>query len=283
MYLANCRAIISKTGTFPGGTVTMWPYKNIEVQDPENVKFVEMADVYNSGPAAISMLTGFAERRTGANESIAKPSQILGSRTPATTALTLQQQVNRRFTPAFDQMRLATAGAVKQCLYRYQERLLADDLAVEAFIKEMLGDEDGAIVVETLRNKNFDNEIDIELTASSSSVNRDVDKQNAILLVNILMQYYQRVLELTTVAANPQIAQEVRDVARQIVEKASEVMDRVIRTFDQIRDPENFIVEMESELDGIPNISQAGSAGLQQLLGGLEQSKNGSTEQPGGS
>ena len=280
MYLANCRMYKTRTGTFPGGTVNIWPGKNLEMANPEDMEPITMADVYGSGPAAIQMLSGFAERRTGLNDASApRPSQILSSRTPATTALTAFQQIGKRFAPAFDQMREATAGAVRQCLYRYQEKLLAGDTITEDWIKDVMGEEDGERVITLLRDKRFDDEISVVLTATSATVNRDTDKQNTILLVNILIQYYQRVLELTTVAANTQIPQEVREVATQIVKKAGEIMDRVIRTFDSISDPETFIIEQEENMnEELGGLSQSGLGQLGQLLENVGGGANGGIE-----
>ena len=248
--------------------------------DPNDMQPEAMADVYSSGPAAIQMLFGFTERRTGLNDASApRPSQILSSRTPATTALTAFQQIGKRFAPAFDQMREATAGAVRQCLYRYQEKLLAGDTITEDWIKDVMGQEDGDNVISLLKDKRFDDEVSVVLTATSATVNRDNDKQNTILLVNILIQYYQRVLELTTVAANQQIPQEVRDVATQIVKKAGEIMDRVIRTFDSITDPETFIIEQEKEMDNdLAGLPEEGLARIGQLLGGVGGGENGGIE-----
>lgn len=279
MFLANCRFFKARTGTVSGGTMRLWPNKIVEVNDPEDLKPEAMADAYNSGPVAVQMLFGFTERRTGLDTSGPQPSQILRSRTPATTAGLAFQQVNKRFAPAFDQMRSATAGAVRQCLYRYQERLLAGDTTTEEWILDVMGDKDGERVISLLKDKRFDDEVSVVLTATSATVNRDSDKQNTILLVNILIQYYQRVLELTTVAANQQIPEEVRNVATQIVKKAGEIMDRVIRTFDSITDPETFIIEQEerlnNELGGLP---QEGLDGLSRLIGLAGGGENGGIE-----
>src|SRR6185437_6671880 len=94
-----------------------------------------------------------AERRVGINDlSTPRPSAVLGSRTPGITALSMLQQVNRRFTPAFDAVRLACAGAVRQCLYRYQERLLAGDRESERHIRRVLGDAEGDLVISLLKD-----------------------------------------------------------------------------------------------------------------------------------
>jgi hypothetical protein len=203
------------------------------------------------------------------------PGKVFGSRTPGITALSMLQQVNRRFTPAFDQMRLSIAGAVRQCLYRYQEQLLSGDRLVESKLVALLGEQDGALVIELLKSDDFDESIAVEMTAASASVNREADRQNALLLVNVLAQYYQRVLELTTIAAQPTTPEPVREVALKIGKAAGEIIDRTLRAFDQVRDPQTFIVELDDTVDGMQGLDQAGLAGLVQIIGQAQQAQNG--------
>jgi hypothetical protein len=209
-----------------------------------------MADVYNSGPQAVAMLMGLAERRTGTNDmTLPRPSQVLGSRTPATTSTMMFQQISRRFTPAFDAVRLCVADVIKQAMYRYQERVLAHDAKVMMHIFDVLGQDDGLLVMEVLRDPHFDEGIKMEMTASSATVNRETERQNAMFLISLLSQYYEKITQLTMMAANPQLPQPIRDVAMKIAKAAGEIVERTIRTFDQIRDPEEFIINVEAELD----------------------------------
>ena len=265
--LANSRLWKARRGQVPEN-MKLWPNRVIELDDPSSLIGEQLGDTYSSAPQSIAVTISLAERRAGVNElSLPRPSQVLGSRTPGITALSLLQQVNRRFTPAFDGMRLATAGAVRQCLYRYQERLLAGDAEAEAHILKVLGPAGGRLVVDVLKREDFDEAIAIELTASSASVNREADRQNAIMLVNILAQYYQRVLELVGIASNPQVTPAVKSVAMKIAEAAGAIIERTVRTFDQIRDPQTFVVQVEEEINGMEGLSQTGLGGLGRLLG----------------
>ncbi len=272
MLLANARMWKAKDGSVPE-TMKVWPGKVNFMQNPDDLQGEAMADVYPSATIAQQMVTSLAERRVGINElSMPRPSAIMGSRTPGITALSMLQQTNRRFTPAFEGIRIAIAGAVRQCLYRYQERLLGKDAKLEDHVRKVLGTDDGNLVLELLMDPEFDEAIAVELTAASVSVNREADRQNALLLVNVLAQYYQRTLELVTIASNPQTPEEVRSVARKIATSAGEIIDRTIRTFDQIRDPELFIVQIDEELNQIGNLSQQGMLGLSNIFNQIAMS-----------
>jgi hypothetical protein len=146
-------------------------------------------------------------------------------------------------------MRKALSNAVKQALYRYQERVLAGRTKVLAHIVRVLGVEDGYRVINILRNEDFDEGVVVELTASSASTNKEAERQATFQLVQILSQYYQRAMELTMVAANPQAPPAVTEVAKQIAESMGEVIERTLRTFDQVRDPSLFTIEMEEAIE----------------------------------
>lgn len=276
LMLANTRIWKARDGVVPENT-KMWPSKVITMADPMTDLVPEqLGDVYPSAPGAVSAVMAFAERRVGTSDlSNPRPGSLVGNRTPGITALSLMQNVNRRFTPAFDGMRLALAGAVRQCVWRYQERLLAGDTAVEEKLATVFGPADGSLIIAQLKRKDFDESFAIELTASSASINRDADKQNAIMLIQILSQYYQRTIELTMMAANPQVPDAVRSVCEKVATAMGEAVDRTIRTFDSMRDPTAFVIDMAGELEALRGIDASS------LIAQLNQQMGSPPVQPG--
>jgi hypothetical protein len=279
--LANTRMWKARTGAIPTGQMIVYENKVVELQDPNELMELKLSDVYPSSAGNEMLSIALAEKRSGVQELSSKQAAPLtSSRTPGITALSFIQQQNRRFAPAFDAMRLATAGAVTQCMYRYRERLLAGDRLAEQNIMRVLGPEDAERVVRVLKTPGFEEAITVELTASSSSVNREAERQNALLLVNMLGQYYQQTLQLVSVAADPNTPEMVREVAAKIATSAGELMDRTIRTFDQLRDPASFILELQEDFDKLATEAPVMNP-IQQLLGGL-LGGDGGGEQSGG-
>ena len=263
ILLANSRVWVGD-GSVPDN-LKIWPGRVINgLQDKDSLRALQMADVYSSIWQDQMVVMQLANQRVGINEAVSPNS--MPSRTPGITTMSMLQQVNRRFTPAFDSMRACIAGAVRQCLYRYQERLLAGDEAAMATIFQVLDYESANLVIDALKNDSFDEQVDIELTAASASVNREADRQNAILLTNLLGQYYQRTLELVSIAANPQTPPEVRTIANRIASAAGEVIDRTIRTFDQVRDPATFVIDVENTMTQLEDQGGSPQAALQQLV-----------------
>ncbi len=185
--------------------------------------------------------------------------------------MSMMQQVNKRFTPAFDGAKEALARSLMQCMYRYQEKVLAGQKKVIQHIYNVLGAEDGSRVVALLSDQKFDENVVVELTAASASINKEADRQNAMMLVQILSGYYQRTLELVAIAADPQAPPEVKEVALRIANAAGEVIDRTIRTFDQVRDPALFLVEVDDAMESaMANAPQQGLGQLLQMMGGMQ-------------
>ena len=249
VFLSNCRMWASQYGSIQAGTVSIWAGRNLEMTDPTTLKELKLSDIYPSLESTQGMVTSLAERRTGANE-LTQPSQnqTFGNRTPGVTAMSLLQQANRRFTPAFDSVRLGTAGAVRQAVLRYAERVKAGDAAVSEHLVKRLGQQTAGLVLECLKDPGFDKAIAIRVTASSQAINKDADRQNAVTLANTLAPYYEKMFQLTAQVVNPATPPELRSAALKIIHSTSELIDRIIRTFEQFKDPETFIVDTSEEI-----------------------------------
>lgn len=232
-------------------------YANRVIKLPNVDDLVELQMTTAHTPAAALHEQGvmaLAERRVGTGElSNPRPSNLLSSRTPGITALTAMQTVNRRFTAAFDQMRLMGARAIHQCFLRYRERILVEGRrgpAAENIIK-VLGPERAMPLIAALKADDFREAVSVEFTASSALVNQMQERQDAVQLVNILSQYYSNVLQMMTIAAAPETPDPVREVAKKIASAGGEAIERTIRTFDKVRDPRTFIVDVNQEVDAL--------------------------------
>lgn len=265
VFLANCREWIARTGTLPDGEMVRYPGKVHEVNNPEDLKELKMSDEYASALAHIEFLVSLAQQRTG-NNWTQQQRPISTSRTSGVTAMSFLQQQNRRFTGAFDSARLGTSAAARQCLYRYREQLLAGNMRAEHNITRVMG-EAAAPLTSWLKSDGFEEDVQVELTASSASINRDQDRQNALQLANLYSQYYQQAFQTLAIAANPQTPAPVRQAAQKVSEKAYELMDMVSRTFDLIaRDPSVALADLQPEYQMIEQQAQQGQSQIQQLL-----------------
>lgn len=248
--LANTRFWVGKHGAVPNNQMRVWPNRFLGVSNPrDDIIPHQMADTFASAPQAIQQTVSFAERRVGLPEvSGQRPGGVLGSRTPGITALSVLQKTNERFGPAFESARAGVAGAVRQAILRYQERLLGGNRDTEDDIIAMLGEERGGLVVAILRDPRFDDTVAVELTASNAQVNKEADRQNWLLLFQQVITLGQQLTGLAQIIDSPETGPVTKNVAQQLADVARELLERVYRSFDQVRDPTALLVDMNAAI-----------------------------------
>jgi hypothetical protein len=279
MMLVNGRMYAARSGTVDDFQ-RVFPMKIIDTDSPENIKELKLADIYPSILMGLDRLIQLAERRvgvTGEFTSGSPASRVLGTRTPGITAMTAMQSVNRRFAPAFDGMRLNAAAAVRQCVWRYAERVRANDQRVINHLTRLLGEKGANLVFELFRQDDFERCVAVEFTAVSASVNRESDRQNALLLLQQLGGYYSQVVAgVQQLSAQPSEGI-VYDATKKGLEAMNFAMDMLLRSFSQIRNPEKLLLNLTAELEQAKQDAQA-----QQLIGSVIQAIGQGGMAPGG-
>jgi hypothetical protein len=246
--LANARLYISEVGNGVDESQEFWPSMVLQVNDITKFQALAMADTTANLSVFEESGMRLAEQRVGLRGELSLLAKG-GSRTPATTSLALLQQTNRRFTPSFDQMRLTSAAAVRQAVLRYSERAKLGDKTVRKHFKQVLGEDAAELVWEVLRRPDFEESVFITFTASSATVSRETDRQNALLLMNTMDQQHQRIAELVQIAANPETPEPLRRAVIKMIEAKNEMFDKLLRTFELVRDPGLFVADVIPELE----------------------------------
>jgi len=240
------------------------PGKVIEVSKSDDFSGEKMADIYPSSAQAEQMTIALAERRTGVSD-MQSASQRLGTRTPATSAMSYMQAANRRFTPPFLNMRECMAASIRQCIYRIQERVKLGDQDAIYDLKEVLGPDKSAQVIELFHKAdNLIDAFDAQLTASSVSINREADRQNWLMYANFWMQFQRQRVELEQFAAMAPNAH-LKQVADEIIQAGIYLLRRFTRTFETISDVDKYIAEVKGfqEMTGqLPPQLQQGLNGV---------------------
>ena len=285
--LANSRFWTGPFGAVQDNQMRIWPNRYLPESTPGAIRAVAMADTWPSAPAALQTTVAFAEKRSGINElSSGGSGGPVGTRTPGITALSMLQKQNERFGPAFDAAKNMVSASVKQALFRYQERLLAQDFEVEQDIINMMGEEDGALIIEVLKDKNFDNAVAIELTSSSANTNRETARQNWVMLIQTLVSLYEKIIPLAQMIESPQMGPLTKEASKQLISKVNEMIDKLVRTFDQVRDPGSLQMELDESIAQIEQqmAQQQGlSTIMQQLIqAGQQAEMQGGVPQMGG-
>ncbi len=256
----------------------IWPGKVVTANKDE-VEPLKMADIYPSTTQAEMMTISFAERRTGVSDLQAAQGR-LGTRTPGISAMSYMQAANRRFTPAFRNMRGCIAAAIRQCLYRTQERIKAKDKAVIEDIKNVLGDKADKFLELMGKVDNLIDAVDIQVTASSVSINREADRQSWVMLSQLAEKYYQSRIQLEQLKAQAP-TQEMKQLVEAIEAASIKLMRRILRTFETVSDVDAYLAEVEGikqMTEQLPPQAQGGLNGLAQMM--QERAQSGAPQQP---
>ena len=285
--LVGSRAWGVKIGSpMSGMKLRIIPNKPLYFNSPDDIKEFRMADIYPSALQTEQYSMQLGDKRVGTmTDFSARP--MPGHKTPGITALSMLQQINRRFTSSFTEIRGAYAGALTQCVARIQERFKSggeDQGRIIEWLSKVLGPDDAQLVMGELRepSQNLRDRLTVEMTASSQSINRQADQQGSLQVLNVLMAYYDKVMQYATVAVNPQAPPQMKQILVKAATAASEAMDKLLRTFDQVRDTHLFLLT-EDDFNAL--LQQGPSNGL---LGGPQgqpqdvASANGAGGQGGG-
>lgn len=282
--LANMKLFKGKPNAVPGGVVKAYPWKVIETMEPGEFGELKVSDVYPSTYRNEANIIAYAERRVGVRElSGPSPANVMGGRTPGITAMTVVQKTSQRFAPAFDDLRFCVAGALTECCWRYREQLQLGGEEADAArknIEMVLGEEDAKYVVDLLTSERFEESVTVEMTASSAMVNRTQDRQEIMLLGQFLLGLGDKAVQLFSIAGQPSVPEPVKIVAKQLAEKINAIVDMAVRTFDSIRDPGTFRLDVEEAVNALDNLPQQGIAGLLSMIQGMKPGQGPGGEQP---
>lgn len=195
-----------------------------------------------------------AERRAG----ISPPMQGAGAGSQgkrgiytAMGTLSVMQEGNRRTDLNISDLRYAHTKLGRILLADYAK------FGVRNSLLEMFGDKESKITkaLEGIRS----GRIGLPIYSSTASVNKEVEKQNLFLLVNLMRQHYMGIANLIAQAANMMTPPPVKEYMTQVIKASNIVMKNVLRNFDQ-EDVDLLVPEPNL---GDPNAQQAGQTSSQ--------------------
>lgn len=205
-----------------------------------------------------------AERRVG----VSQPQQAMGSGAfnkrgvyTAMGTLSLLQEGNNRSDLNISDFRYA---------HTKLGRLLARELAefgLDSSRYRMFGGmaEDFVGALRALRAKTMA----IKVLASNASINREVEKQNDLMLTGIMQRHYSMVTQLLQAVSNPQIPPALSDYLKKVIKAANLLMETTLRHFGQ-DEPVRLVPEPTDENPARqpqPSPQMVQQSGLQALPG----------------
>lgn len=266
--LANTRFFLGKRGEVKDGT-RIWPGRFLPVSDPDkSVKAVALGDIGLSLRALEVQALGYAERASGISDpQLGRESSLLGSRATATGTLAMIQEGNRRFDLNIRDIR-ESLGTVGRRVLELNQRFRPRGAAY--FVEGS----DGDFVEQVLDlPPNFSAaKIAVDLTASTATINREVEKQGLIGLLGVMTQYYGILQQGMMIMLQPNLPGAAREMAIKVAQSAKHVVDKIVQDFD-IKDIDTVVPtliqaeQMNANFVGNPGAPQG--AGNQPGMGGV--------------
>ena len=179
-------------------------------------------------------ITNFAERRTGISDFGLGREPNPSRRGTATGTLAIIQEGNKKFDYQIKDMREALSEAGGMILSLMQQN------NVSAVVRQVLG-EDGesfekielAFPTEPILSG-----VSVEVVASSAAINRQVQRQDAVTLFQILMGFYTQSFQLAQTLSIPGMPVPMGELAIQLAEGAKTMMKEVLNSFENRRSDE---------------------------------------------
>lgn len=240
VLLANSRMIVAKAGANIAPGEPLYPWKTFLTDGDVREEFAvfPMADIYPSLPALQSGVFSLGEKRTGISDIQLGQMQSLPGRTPATTMLSLLQEGNRRPDLTIRDMRYEGLSVVGLRVLQLCQQFISSpvDYGGQRWIQMLvstLGMPEGAAVAEKLLMPMEPVElgVGVQLTATSGSANKEVERQGALALLQLGAQMAPQFIQLVQVAQEAQ-GTPVGDCALASARGLQELYKRTLEQYD---------------------------------------------------
>ena len=286
--LANARWFKWKKGSPLPRNLKIRPGAVIPVDDPNDIVAEQLGDTYQSNPFYIQFLMQQGERRSGLTEySMGRESPVVGSRATATSTLALIQEANRRFDLTLKDIRNSSTEVGYQCLELWQQ--YTDGLYDYMYKRPEVANAMFAALPNTQQElmqksiefsgTDFRSSYMIELKASSSASNKEIEKQNNMALYQMMAQHNQQMAQIVMQLESPQAPPGFKDFMYKIGVAQGELARRILYSYD-IKDAETLAVSLGEYNAQLSAMAQQIAAATmpQQGMGGMA----GNPEEAGG-
>ena len=264
---ANAAIVVMGDETDLGNEREVYPGMKIVTPNPDkDVRVMHLGADSNTLGAMEEKAIRYAEARSGVSPyHLGMESTVVGSRATATGTTALIGEGNLRFWMSIDDIR----HAVEECLYltiglEQQMRPEGHQWAEGRFIQFPQGD------VRT--------SIGLQLTLTSEKINRDMEIQNLQLLMQVLNEYYMRIMQASALMQSPGVPPVHKLVIAQVMDASLQIVKRFVERFD-IEDIDEVVPGLMDTINRAMRIVN-GIPGIQPQLGPPQQPEQAPEGQP---
>lgn len=216
------------------GPVVIKPGGDVVVDEMDDAELWKLGFTFQSTIPEENQTMSYFNDRVGWQEFNAQEAM---QNTPATTTITAMQEKMRRFDFHVRTLRKYFADIMTKCLLLYQKYYPEG----KAFM--LMGD-DGFFVEETLSigELNFLNGVGIQVTATTSTTSKELERQAKLSLFQLLSTYYGQALQYFTQSLNPQVPPPVQQALMGIVMALTDFVLEILEDFE-IRNAEQLTIK----------------------------------------
>ena len=257
-YLANIRMFVAKKGSGIEEVPKLYTGRTFFVDDPSRdfIPF-KAAEIYPSSLTERQNLFGLAEKRTGVSDYLTgRESPIVGSRATATSTVALIQEGTRRVEEVLENIRVGFAEITQNCIYIWIQYGL-DGLDDLVFGSDKVAD-DIKSFFDSVSQDNIAGAIAIDLSATDAANNRSIQQQVQLAIIQTMMQYLNKLVEAGQLAIQAaQTQPELTALINEVMKSARKMFLDLLTKYD-IRNPEDYLPELEQFLNAATTQGQGG-------------------------
>jgi len=261
--LANTRMFSAPLGASFQQNASVYPGKVWYLGPDEAVGEVKLSEVYPSGFVLLQNLMQFAELRSGVSELRQGNLSGLPSRTPATSLLSILREGNKRFDMVHSSIRDVHSEMGLRMMQNVAQYAQADPIPWAAFFQKAIGPEDAQKIMQVILTPDVD-EIEesfgITLTATSAQVNKEVEKQSFIGMLQISQQIYQALVQTALLMAQVP-DQLVQETAKAAFASGVDILAQLFERFD-VKNPQEHLGNLEAISSAMISQGQMGNAAM---------------------
>jgi len=275
MTIANVKCFKRRRGTEAVGRV--FPGKTFILDDITDLQEFSLGEVHQSNFVLHSLLRDYHERRTKVTDyTLGKESSTMKSRATATGTLALLQESGRHFDLVINNSRKALAELAYQVIELYAQYRPEKVFTVDG------GDSMEDVMLPDIDLSNLRETYNFTCAATSLSVNKEIEKQSNLMLLQTLGGIFSQMIQLisTVMAPQVQIPEELKQFVYGVIRSYYTMAQDLVRSFEKI--------DVTSYLPELPEVVKEAYgqgnkvAEFMQRLGGMVDAQSGAGTSPGG-
>lgn len=226
--IANTRFFVGKKNVARSGT-QIWPGRFFATTNPrEDIIPMQIGDIYQSSGVLEMRALAYAERASAVSDyQLGRESSVAGSRATATGTLAIIQEGNRRFD-----LNIRDAREVLGELGR--NIILLNQMFRPRGMMYFVQGSGGKWTERALSlPPDFDvGRVAVDVTASTATINRGIERQELMALMGAMERYYAGLTQLAMMVMNPQVPNDMRELAVREAQGAAHLAKKLVQTFD---------------------------------------------------